>query len=170
MPDSNIIVGVYETHDKAIDALDTLNASGMKMRNISFISKADVIESRLYASSHNNLTNTPVEIGVVFGPVIGLLSGLSLFAIPGFGFIYGAGAIVGALAGFDIGLISGGVASILMKLGIHKDKIATYHEHLENGKYIISVHGNKTTAEKAKLSLHTLGLHVELQHHESDKV
>jgi hypothetical protein len=161
----NTIIGVYDTHDAAIVALETLKTSGMPVENISFISKADIIERKLHASSINKITNAPVEIGVVLGPVLGILSGLSIIAIPGLGFLYGAGAVVGAFAGFDFGLIGGGITTILMKLGINKDKTSIYHNHLENGKYIVTISGSEKIAEKAKKTLHTVGLHIDLQHH-----
>ena len=165
METSNTIVGVYNTHNAAIVALEALKASGLPVKNMSFISKADIIESKLHTFSNDKVNNVPVEIGVVLGPVIGLLSGLSLIAIPGLGIIYGAGAIVGVLAGFDFGLIGGGITTILIKLGIHKDKAAFYKEHIEKGKFIVTINGDLEIAEKAKTILHTLGLHIDLQHH-----
>ena len=160
----NTIVGVYDTYDKALIALDALKTAGLPVKNMSFISKADIIESKLYTSSNDNIKNAPVEIGVVLGPILGTLAGLSIIAIPGLGFIYGAGAVVGAFAGFDIGLVSGGITSLLMTLGI-KDKSSSYHKHLEEGKYIVTIHGDEIIAEKAKVILETIGLHIDLQHH-----
>jgi len=165
METSNTIVGVYDTHDAAMVALEALKASGLPVKNMSFISKADVIENKLYASKSNNTSNIPIEIGVVLGPILGILAGLSIVAIPGFGIFYGAGAVVGALAGFDFGLVGGGITSLLMKLGI-KDKALAYQEHLEKGKYIITISGDNELAEKAKVILHTIGLHIDLQHHQ----
>ena len=165
METSNTIVGVYDTHDAAMVALEALKASGLPVKNMSFISKADVIENKLYASKSNNTSNIPIEIGVVLGPILGILTGLSIVAIPGFGIFYGAGAVVGALAGFDFGLVGGGITSLLMKLGI-KDKALAYQEHLEKGKYIITISGDNELAEKAKVILHTIGLHIDLQHHQ----
>jgi hypothetical protein len=161
------IVGVYETHDKAITALETLKAAGLPVKNMSFISKADIIESKLHTFSNDKINNAPVEIGVVLGPVIGILAGLSIIAIPGLGLIYGAGAVVGAFAGFDFGLIGGGITTLLMKFGINKNKTKTYQEHLEKGKYIVTIFGDTEIVEKAKATLHTLGLHIELEHHQN---
>jgi len=166
METSNTIIGVYETHLAAIAALKALKESGLPVENISFISKADIIEGRLHANSSNNAEIVPVEIGVVLGPVLGILSGLSIIAIPGLGFLYGAGVVVGAIAGFDFGLIGGGITTMLVSLGIHEDKATVYQEHLENGKYIITISGNDDIAKKAKAILHTLGLHIDLQHHQ----
>lgn len=166
MKESSTIVGVYDTHDKAITALEALKASGLPLNNMSFISKADIVESKLHTFSNDKVNNIPVEIGVVLGPVVGILAGLSLVTIPGLGLIYGAGAVVGALVGFDFGLVSGGVATLLMKFGINKDKTTTYQEHLENGKFIITIFGDNEITERAKATLHTIGLYIDLQHHQ----
>lgn len=159
------IVGVYDSNVNAIKALEALKSAGIPVKNISMISKADVVESKLYATSSDNIINAPLEIGVVLGPIVGLLAGVSLVAVPGLGFIYGAGAIVGAMAGFDFGLVGGGITTLLLTLGIKKNKISFYHKHLETGKYILTVSGDKKLAEKAKVILHTVDLHVDLQHH-----
>lgn len=165
METSNTIVGVYDTHHAAIAALKALKESGLPVENISFISKADIIEGKLHANISDNEANVPVEIGVVLGPILGILSGISIIAIPGLGFLYGAGIGIGALVGFDFGIIGGGITTLLMTLGIHKDKAAYYKEHIENGKYIVTIAGSDEIAEKAKGILHTLGLHIDLQHH-----
>lgn len=137
----------------------------MPVQNLSFISKADVIENKLHASNGNSAAAIPLEIGVVMGPVLGILTGLSILTIPGFGIFYGAGAAVGALAGLDVGIIGGGIASLLVRLGI-RDKSEAYQEYLKNGKYIITISGDHKLAEQAKKILHTVGQHVELQHHQ----
>lgn len=161
----NTIVGVYETHDGAIAALEALKAAGLPVKNMSFISKADVIESKLYAVSSNSVVNAPLEIGAVIGPILGILAGVSIMAIPGLGFIYGAGAITGAVVGFDFGLVGGGITTLLLTLGIKKSKISAYHKHLESGKFIVTISGDRALANKAKNILHTVGLHADLQHH-----
>ena len=165
METSNIIVGVYDTHDAAMVALEALKASGLPVKNMSFISKADVIENKLHASIGNDLSNLPIEIGVVLGPILGILAGLSIVAVPGFGIFYGAGAMVGAMAGFDFGLLGGGISTLFLKLGM-KDKALVYQEYLEKGKYIITISGDKELAKKAKVILHTVDLHIDLQHHQ----
>jgi len=159
------IVGVYDTHHAAIEALNALKASGLPLENISFVSKADIVEGKICATPKEGYVNAPIEIGVILGPILGILAGTGMVLIPGLGFIYGAGAIAGAIAGFDIGLIGGAIPTLLMTLGINQDKTSSYQEFLENGKYIITIFGDQELAEKAKLVLHTVGLHIDLQHH-----
>jgi membrane protein DedA with SNARE-associated domain len=93
--------------------------------------------------------------------VLGLLAGIGTFAIPGFGFLYGAGALVGAIAGFDIGLVSGGLVTLLTTLGINKDKVVRCKEHLEEGKFLLVINGPAEEIEKAKEILHIHGTHLE---------
>lgn len=164
MDSFNTIVGVYDTYQEALIALEALKKSGQPLKNISFIGRADVIEHKL-STSLTDTSNLPVEIGAVLGPLLGILAGTSIIAIPGLGFIYGAGAVVGALAGFDIGLVGGGFTTLLMTLGISKDKTEMHRDHLEKGKYIITISGDHEIAEKAKNILHTVGTHIDLQHH-----
>ena len=52
-----------------------------------------------------------------------MLTGLGLFAIPGFGVLFGAGAVIGAFAGFDAGIIAGGLSTILVELAIKEESV-----------------------------------------------
>ncbi len=155
-------VGVYQSHDEAINAIVALEKAGIPVENISFLSTAVIVADDLHVHSTKNVKNAPVAIGAVLGPLLGVLAGASIWAVPGLGFVYGAGAIVGALAGFDIGLVSGGIATILLNIGIKKDKIVSYHKHLKEGKYLVILNSNKATAEKAKKIAHKVGNYIEL--------
>ena len=159
------IVGVYNSHINAIEAVKALKEAGLSEKNISLIGKADVVDEKLHASSADKIKNAPVLIGIVLGPLLGLLAGASIVAIPGLGFIYGAGAVIGIIGGFDLGLIGGGIGTILMSLGINKEHIASYHEHLEKGRYLIIVHGNQVLIDKTEKILGSLDKHIELKSH-----
>jgi hypothetical protein len=165
MKTTNTTVGVYDTHHKAILAVKALEESGIPVDKISFISKAEIVEDHLQSHSTENIKNAPVTIGAVLGPILGILAGASIIAVPGLGFLYGAGAIVGALAGLDIGLIGGGAITLLMTLGISEEKVVTYHKHLKEGKYLVILQGDEEEAQKAKDILHKAGQYIELQTH-----
>ena len=155
-------VGVYNTHNAAIDAIIALEKGGVPLKNISFISTAAIVADNLQTYSADNIKNAPVAIGAVLGSILGVLTGVSIIALPGLGFLFGAGAIVGAIAGFDIGLVSGGIGTLLMTIGISKEKIVTYHKHLKEGKYLVVLQGNKETVDKAKKIAHKVGNYIEL--------
>lgn len=155
-------VGVYQTHEEAINAILALEKAGIPVKNISFLSTAAVLADNIQTRSLNAVKNTPVAIGAILGPILGVLAGVSIWAVPGLGFIFGAGAVVGAIAGFDIGIVSGGIASLLMTIGIKKEKIVTYHKHLKEGKFLVILNADKAIAEKAKRIAHKVGNYIEL--------
>jgi len=78
------------------------------------------------------------------------------------GFIFGAGAVVGALAGFDLGLVGGGIISILTAIGIKKDKVVKYSKHINEGNFLVIAQGNEAEVEKAKSILCNCGKYLEL--------
>lgn len=84
-----------------------------------------------------------------------------VFTIPGFGFLYGAGALVGIIVGLDLGIVAGGFISLLTFIGIKDDKVVKCHEHLKEGKFIVIANGSKEEIQKAKHILHTEGNHLE---------
>ena len=112
-------IGVYNTHEQAIEAITELKKAGFKESQLSIIGQADVVDNHLHVKSKEGEKVAGVA-GAVVGSVLGVLSGVGLVAIPGLGIIFGAGAIAGALAGLDIGLIGGGLVSVLTMLGIKK--------------------------------------------------
>ena len=159
---SKTTVGVYNTYRDAVNAIVALEKGGMPLKNISFISTAAIVGDHLQTYSMDNIKNAPVAIGAVLGSVLGVLTGVSIVAFPGFGFLYGAGAVIGAVAGFDIGIVSGGIGTLLMTFGIGKDRIVTYKKHLKEGKYLVFLQGNTETVHKARKIAHKVGNYIEL--------
>ena len=155
-------VALYETHEKAIEALKSLKKNEFPMSQVSLLGQAEIIEDHLHFKSTENIKNAPLLIGAGAGTLIGLLSGLGTFVIPGFGILYGAGAIVGAAAGFDFGIITGGIATFLATIGIKKDQQLKIDKHINEGKFFIVVNGDKETIKKADEILHKHGTHKEL--------
>ncbi len=98
-------VAVYDTHEKALNAVRKLDDNKFPLTEVSIIGKAELIEDHMHIKSTEPMVNAPAAIGSVAGIVAGILTGIGIFAIPGFGFLYGAGAVIGAIGGFDIGII-----------------------------------------------------------------
>ena len=155
-------IAVYKSHEKAVNAIETLNKSNFPMKQVSLMGKAEIIENHIHIKSLETEKELPVLLGTGAGITVGLLSGLGVFIIPGFGFLYGAGAIIGIIGGFDIGLITGGLGSILVTLGIKEDYVVKCNKHLDEGKYLVVVNGSSSEIERAKHILHTDGNHLEL--------
>jgi uncharacterized membrane protein len=135
-------VSIFDSHDEAVKALDELRESGVNMSKVSLIGHAEIVNDHVHVKSNKALVAAPIATGTVVGTTLGLLTGIGLFAIPGLGVLFGAGAIVGALAGFQIGVATGGIATILVDLGVKDDHIA-YEQHLKEGRFLLFYDGSE---------------------------
>lgn len=141
-------IGIYETHTQAMQALEALNAAHFPLKNISLVGNAELVNDHLHVKT-NYLKEIGASIGVVTGTVLGVLTGIGVFVVPGFGFLYGAGAIVGAAAGLDFGIIGGGLLAILAIYGVEKEQSIAYDEHLKEGKWMVVAQGDDAQLNKA---------------------
>lgn len=162
-------VGVYNTHAEAVAAVKTLRSSGYPEKNLSIIGKVHKGEGNdpdTAGDAHlMNVAGTEVGVGALAGTTLGVLAGIGVLAIPGLGFLYGAGAIAGAIAGFDIGLIGGGIVSALTLPGVKDDAATGYDSHLKEGRFLVVVHGTEEEVARAKDIMHTHGTHNALDMH-----
>jgi hypothetical protein len=157
-------IGVYDSHEEAVIALEALNEAGFPLKNVSFLGKDNLTEGSTHIKSQ-----VPEEVGVgvslAAGTTIGVLTGLGVLAIPGFGFLYGAGVLAGAFVGFDMGAIGGSLIAVLAYFGVDKEDVAKYESHLKNGKHILIAEGSESELNHAKEVLNTKANHIGLQQH-----
>lgn len=158
-------VGIYKTHEEAFEAVKALQKNGLSVKNLSIIGKADVVEDHLRVRSTDPAAAAGVSVGAIAGPILGVLTGVGIISIPGFGFLFGAGALVGALAGFDMGIVGGGIVTLLTTLFTNKEKVVRYHEHLNEGKFLVVAQGTEEEVDQAKGILSDHGQHIELHTH-----
>ncbi len=161
-------VGVYSTHEKAIQAIAKLKDAGYPVTHLSILGRAEteeVIDTELHLEPKYPIKLGGLEAGTALGVTLGILTGVGVFAIPGFGFLYGAGAVIGAIAGFDMGLIGGGIATVLETLGIKDAVSVKYKALLEQGKYLLIVKGPEDEVTLAKGILSENNIHDSLEIH-----
>lgn len=79
--------------------------------------------------------------GVGIGAGLGILLGMAVVAVPGIGWVAGAGMLVAGLAAATAaaGGIAGGVFGYLTDLGVPEDKAQLLHTHLEAGSPVLSI-------------------------------
>ncbi len=159
----NSTVGVYKSHKKAVQAVRELQEAGFPIEKISLLGSAKIEDDHLHVIDSETVFDTVAATGSVLGTILGALAGMSIIAVPGLGLLYAAGALVGAVGGLSIGSISGGIAGALLALGIGKDGILLYKEHLKEGKFLVVVHGSQEDADKAHEILE------KTEHHEINK-
>ena len=157
-------IGVYDSHEEAIKALDALNEAGFPLKNVSVLGQDNLDEGNTHTKSQ-----VPEEVGVgvglAAGTTLGVLTGIGVLAIPGFGFLYGAGVLAGAFVGFDMGAIGGGLLAVLAYFGVDKEDVPKYENHLKNGKHILIAQGSESELDHAKEILNTNANHIGLQQH-----
>jgi uncharacterized membrane protein len=146
----NTTIGVYSTHEKAIEAVEALKSEGYPIQQVSLIGKAVIVDDLMKVKYTGWKKNIPVMTGAILGPCLGILAGVNLFAIPGFGFLSGTGAAVGALAGFSIGIVAGGVFTLISTLLVKSRAILTYKERIVEKGFQVIAHGTPTEIQRAK--------------------
>ena len=161
-------IGVYDNHELALNAVIELKNSGFHMKHVSILGKAkkEVLDDEMNIITESPIKLGGVAVGTVIGTTVGALTGLGLLAVPGLGILMGTGALVGAIAGFDFGLLGGGIASVLISLGIHKDAGKIYQQYLEDGKFLLMLNGSPEELEKANDVLTNHGTYIEVAAHE----
>jgi len=159
------IIGVYESHDNALEAVKKLQDAGFPVKNVSLLSKAELVNNHIHVKSDHTLEKAEVSVGVAAGSIVGILTGVGIFAIPGLGFLFGAGALVGAIAGIEFGLLGSGIVAILSSMGVDEVLAEKYEKHLNEGKYLVLVQGTPEEIKHGHEVLHTLDLQLELDTH-----
>ena len=140
-------ISIFDSHDDAVKALEELREYGVDMSKISLVGRAEIIEDKMHVKSNKALIAAPVAIGTVVGTSLGLLTGVGLFAIPGLGILFGAGAVVGALGGFEVGLAAGGLTTILIELGVKENHIE-YEHHIREGRFLMMADGTEDEIDR----------------------
>jgi hypothetical protein len=155
MKDLNATVGVFDTHDVAIEAVKELNKGGFPMQKVSIIGKElEKIEDVQGYYTWKEPAKTGAGIGAFWGSIFGILVGVGFVVIPGIGGVFIAGSlaavVLGGLEGAAVGSIGGGLFGALLGLGVGKDKVLKYQQNLEAGKYLVVAHGTADEVNKAK--------------------
>lgn len=157
-------VAVFASHHDAVSSIVALKKHDFPLSKVSLVGQAELVDEKIQVQSNDKLINTPVIAGTVLGTTIGLLTGVGLFAIPGFGLLFGAGAVVGALGGFELGVATGGFVTLLLQMGIHEDYAVVYDEHIKDGKFLLMIDGSN---EEIDLARKIIGEeHIEYNIHE----
>ncbi|MEZ5015032.1 MAG: hypothetical protein R2794_12140 [Chitinophagales bacterium] len=160
-------IGVYTTHDKAVEAAKILKTHGFSDKQVSILWHKKEIDEEYHQQEKKITTTEAAEIGttISIGGVLGVLTGIGVFAIPGLGFLYGAGALIGAVAGADFGIVAGGIIGALSISGVKRHHEEKYDADLRAGKYLVLVQGGKEEVQQAKSLLDAHGEHAGFEVH-----
>ncbi|MDG0809626.1 general stress protein [Cohnella rhizosphaerae] len=136
------IVGVFDTEQGAVKAIEDLKRQGYTSDDISVISKnrddMDYVTEETGTKAPEGAAAGAATGGVV-GGLTGLLAGLGLLVVPGIGPILAAGPIAATLTGLAVGAGTGGIVGGLIGLGIPEDEAKRYDDDLNAGRILVLV-------------------------------
>jgi hypothetical protein len=162
MTQTTTVVGIFETHTKAEEAIRELQNSGFDMRQLSIVGKDYHTEEQVvgYYNAGDRMKYWG-KMGAFWGGVWGWLVGAAFFAVPGIGPVLVAGPlvawIVGALEG---AVVVGGLSAIgggLYSLGIPKNSVLEMETAIKADQFLVVAHGTAADVDKAKAILSAQG-------------
>ena len=150
---------------KAVQAVQELQKNGYKAQQISILGQAKNINNHIHVHSGNLPEEIEVSIGIIAGSILGILTGVGVFAIPGLGFLYGAGALVERICRPGFWHNRRRTGGYINRVGVDTAKASKYEHLLKDGKFIVVVQSSPEEIERVHQVLHTYGTYSELEAH-----
>jgi hypothetical protein len=149
------VIGVFDTHVQAEQAIKSMESSGFPMRRLSIIGKGYHTEEKPTGFySLGDRVKTWGSVGLFWGSLWGLLFGAAFIWIPGIGPIAAAGPFVHLLVSAVEGaVVVGGVSALgaaLISLGLPKKDVIKYEREIRADHYLIIAHGTPNEVDQAR--------------------
>lgn len=144
----NVVVGVFETRDRADRAVAALRDAGFESDKVGMLARD---ESGQLVNARGEETNA--EEGAVAGALVGAAGGAAIGAavitglIPAIGPVLAVGTLGALLANAAGGAVVGMIAGALIGWGIPEDEAEYYESEVKAGKYLVTVEGGDRVAE-----------------------
>lgn len=153
--EKNSVVGVFETHGRAEEAVKALERAGFNMKQLSIVGKDYHSEEHVvgYYTTGDRMLYWG-KLGAFWGGLWGVLFGAAFFLVPGIGPVLVAGPLVSAIVGgLEGAAVVGGLGAIgaaLYSMGIPKNSVLEYERALRSDKYLLVAHGTGDEVARAK--------------------
>lgn len=162
MADKRTVVGVFNTEEMAIRAIDKLHSLGYTKDEISILAEDPERFRRLDGDDDVDV-ETPKDVGkgaaagAATGGIIGglgaLVAELGILAIPGVGPFLAAGPIAATVGGLLAGGAIGGAVGALVGLGIDKEEAKIYEQNLKDGDILVIVEADDNRYDNVRTTL-----------------
>lgn len=149
------VVAVYDTHQKAEEAIMVVQKSGFEMKQLSIVGKDYQTEEEVvgYYNTGDRMMAWG-KSGAFWGSIWGLMFGSAFFLIPGVGPLLAAGPLVGWIVGALEGAVVGGGLSALgaglFGIGIPENSVIQYETQIKAGKFVVIAHGSADEVSKIR--------------------
>ncbi len=155
--------GLFDTYEHATAAVHALHEAGIAHADISLVSSTP---PDFEADPVDEGATIGAEVGAGLGGAGGLLAGLGILTIPGFGPVVASGwlfaAAIGALAGAGIGAATGGLVGTLTSAGLSETEANELLEKVRSGGAIVTARVDEAHAGPAAAILrHARGIRAE---------
>jgi hypothetical protein len=135
---------VFENLTDAEYGLAALHRTGLRDEDVSVLLRdapaGDV--TGVGGDTGTNVASGAAAGATVGGVVGGLASGLLALLVPGIGPLLGTGVLANLLTGLAVGAAGGGILGALLGLGVPADEAATYQEHIQAGRVLLTIHAD----------------------------
>jgi|SRR5579863_1898391 len=155
MPKTNSVVAVFESHDKAEEAVSELQRSGFDMQKLSVIGRDYQTEEHVVG--YYNIGERMQywgKLGAFWGGLWGMLFGSAFFWLPIIGPVVVAGPLVAWIIGaLESAVVVGGFSALgaaLASIGIPKNSIVQYEARVKAGQFLLIAHGTPDEVARAK--------------------
>jgi uncharacterized protein (TIGR02271 family) len=140
------VVGVFESRDRAEDAIAELHRMGFRDEQIGFAMKGgDTATGTTAVGETAGSAGTGAATGAVLG---GLLGAAAALLIPGVGPVLAIGTLGGTvLAGAAAGAGLGALAGALVGMGVPEEEARYYEGEFHQGRAVVTVHADARARE-----------------------
>jgi len=149
------VIGLFDDMAQAKKAALDVESAGIPHNDISLVANneggryAPVGDTTAPATTTTgNAIGQDAAVGAGIGGVAGLIIGLTGFAIPGFGWIAGAGWLMATLIGAGTGAVIGGLVGALTSVGVPEEDAAHYTEGVRRGGILVAVKADDAVAHR----------------------
>jgi len=156
------VVGLFDDMAEAKTAALNLENAGISHSDVSIVANNEggryaAVDTAPSDSTRGHAVGHDALVGAEIGGVAGLLMALTGFAIPGFGWIAGAGWLMAAILGAGTGALIGGLVGALTDVGVPEADAAHYNEGVRRGGTLVAVKAQDTEATRVAQILSDAG-------------
>ncbi len=141
MTDRNVLIGVFNDHRKAQEALAELKRVGFRDEQIGVASRDADRDEVAKGKSKGTYAEEGAVAGVATGAGVGGLWALGIAAgvLPAIGPVIAGGLLASILASAATGAAAGGLAGALIGMGIPEEEATYYESEFKAGRTVVTV-------------------------------